>query len=604
MHEPTGSGHRPTSLRLTRIGRGVAGPLVGLLLGFAATPTTSKAAEAVAAEEFARHAVVSQEAHASEVGRDVLRRGGNAVDAAVATAFALAVTHPSAGNLGGGGFLVAFLADQGEVVTVDFRESAPAAAEERMYLGPDGLPTPRHRAGPRAAGVPGTVRGLAMAHERWGQAAWADLVRPAATLAREGFPVSETLAGSLNAQLFQGQRTGVVEDLGPDAGRLADFPASVAAYRKPDGHPWQAGDLLLQRDLAETFDRIAAEGPDDFYRGRTARAILTAMQAGGGLISAEDLRHYRAILRPPVHTTYKGMDIYGMGPPSSGGIVVAQSLNILERFDLKADGPKSPRTIHRVAEALRRGFLTRATAVADPDFVEVPVAELVSKRAADELARTIDDRRATPSAALAPFGIEGAEGSRTTHLSTIDGQGNAVALTYTLEQGYGSKAVVAGCGFLLNNEMGDFNLVPGLTDTKGRVGTPANRIAPRKRMLSSMAPTLVLQGGKVRVVTGSPGGRTIPSTTVCVLLNLLEFGLDARSAVDAPRLHHPWMPDILSLEGESWPAPTREALTALGHVCRITGPQGDAHTLVVDLKTGRRVGVADRRRQTSKAAGD
>lgn len=556
------------------------------------------------AEEFRRHAVVSQEAHASDVGREALRAGGNAVDAAVATAFALAVTHPSAGNLGGGGFLVAFLADRREVVTIDFRECAPEAATERMYFGPEGRLLPGHRAGMRAGGVPGTVRGLGLAHERWGEARWADLVRPAARLAREGFPVSEALAGSLNAQLFDLPKAAVPEDLGPDAGRLADFPASVAAFRKPDGTPWQAGDLLIQGDLADTLDRIAEGGPDEFHRGKTSRLILDAMKAGGGLISADDLDQYRAILRPPVRSTYKGWEICGMGPPSSGGIVVAQALNILEPLDLKADGPRSPETLHRVAEALRRGFHTRATAVADPDFFDVPVEKLVSKEAADALARSIDHRRATPSASLAAFPIEPAEGAQTTHLSAIDEQGNAVALTYTLEQGYGSKAVVAGAGFLLNNEMGDFNLIPGRTDAAGRVGTPPNRVAPRKRMLSSMSPTIVLREGKVRVVTGSPGGRTIPSTTLWVLLNLLEFGMGPRAAVEAPRTHHGWFPDVLALEGESWPPAAREALVAKGHRLRISSSQGDAHTIVVAPEGGRLEGIADPRRRTSKASGD
>ena len=558
----------------------------------------------VAAGEFTKHVVVSQEAHASDVGRDALRAGGNAVDAAVSTAFALAVTHPSAGNLGGGGFLVAFLADRREVVTLDFRECAPEAATPRMYLDSDGRPLPRHRAGMRAGGVPGTVRGLGLAHERWGKAPWGDLVRPAAKLAREGFPASEALASSLNAQLFDEARSNLPEDLGPDAGRLADYPASVSAFRKADGTPWKPGDLLIQRDLADTLDRIAAEGPDEFYRGRTSRLILDAMKADNGLISADDLDQYRAIVRPPVRSSYKGADIYGMGPPSSGGIVVAQALNILETFDLKADGPRDPSTIHRVAEALRRGFSTRAMAVGDPDFLEIPVAELVSKRAAEALARTIDDRRVTPSAALAPFPIEDAEGANTTHLSAMDARGNAVALTYTLEQGYGSKAVVAGAGFLMNNEMGDFNLVPGRTDTAGRVGTPPNRIAPRKRMLSSMAPTIVLRDGEARIVTGSPGGRTIPSTTLCVLLNLLEFGLDPVEAVEAPRMHHGWFPDVLKLEGGSWPPSTREALVARGHRLRSSASQGDAHTIVAEPAGGRRLGVADPRRATSKSSGD
>jgi gamma-glutamyltranspeptidase / glutathione hydrolase len=572
-------------------------PIFGLVAALALATTAS-------AQVFDKHVVVCQEGHAADIGRDAMRRGGNAVDAAVATAFALAVTHPAAGNLGGGGFLVAYRAAAAEVVTIDFREMAPAAATERMYLGPDGRLLPRHRAGPRAAGVPGTVRGLGLAHRRLGKLPWEDLVRPAARLARDGFPVSRTLARSLNAQLFaDAERSGVAEDLGPRGDRLADFPESVAAFRKPDGSKWAEGDLLVQRDLADTLDRIAADGPDEFYRGKTADLIARYMESRGGAITRGDLAAYRAIERPAVRTTFRGFDVYGMGPPASGGIVVIEALNILERYDLKADGPRSERTLHRVAEALRRAFFVRATELGDPDVVPIPVSKLVSKPFADELAATITDA-ATPSARLAPFPIADAEGEHTTHLSTIDASGNAVALTYTLEEGYGSKATVPGAGFLLNNEMGDFNLIPDRTDAAGRIGTPANLIAPRKRMLSSQAPTIALKDGKVRLVTGSPGGRTIPSTTLWVVLNVLEFGLDPRAAVDAPRTHHPWFPDAYVLEGRSWGEPVLTALRARGHAVKTVAVQGDAHTIVVDLSTGRRHGVADRRRQTSRASGD
>ena len=574
---------------------------ISVALGLILSLTSTTRAE----ETFRSHVVVCQEGHAAEAGREALRRGGNAIDAAVATAFALAVTHPAAGNIGGGGFIVAYLAGSKEVVTVDFREVAPKASTETMYLGPDGLPRPGHRAGARAAGVPGTVRGLGLAHARWGKALWADLVRPASKLARDGFPVSQTLAGALNGQLFprQGLEAGAVpEDLGPQGDRLADFEASVAAFKKADGSRWREGDLLVQRDLADTLDRIADQGPDEFYSGATARKVVAHMEKLGGLISLEDLTGYQAKARPPIRGTYKGYEVFGMGPPASGGILVVQMLNILERYDLKADGPRSPKTLHRVAEAMRRGFYTRATSIADPDFVPIPVERLISKPHADEMASSIGDK-ATPSASLAPFPILTPEGTHTTHLSTMDRQGNAVALTYTLEEGYGSKSVVAGAGFLLNNEMGDFNLVPGRTETTGRIGTRPNVIAPGKRMLSSQSPTIVLKDGKVRLVTGSPGGRTIPNTTLWVVLNVLEFGLSPREAVDAPRTHHPWFPDVLNLEGQGWDAATREALIEMGHKLRVGGIQGDAHTIVVD-PDGTIHGVADRRRKTSRAAGD
>lgn len=564
------------------------------------------------AEVFSRHAVVAQEGHAAEAGREVLRAGGNAVDAAIATAFALAVTLPEAGNLGGGGFLVAYVPDRKEVVTVDFREMAPKAATPTMYLGPDGKPRPRYRTGAWAAGVPGTVRGLALAHARWGKRPWAELVRPSIRLAREGFPISEDLAGGLNSQLGRGRRGAVA---GPasrlparnDFGRLGDYPESIAALGKPDGSAWRAGDRLVQPDLAATLERIAANGADEFYTGRTAGLIVRYMEEHGGSITRDDLKAYEARLRPPVHTTFRGFDVYGAGPATSGGVTLCLMLNILERYDLKADGREAPRTLHRIGEAMRRAYFVRATKIGDPDFVPVPVGELTSKSYADELARSINGR-ATPSAELAPFTIEPAEGDHTTHLSALDAGGGAAALTYTLEDSYGAKCVVAGAGFLLNNEMGDFNLIPGRTDARGWVGTPANQIAPRKRMLSSQSPTLLLKDGRVRVVTGSPGGRTIPNTALWVVLNLVEFGLDPATAVAAPRTHHQWFPDVLSLEGHAWPEATRKSLAELGHRLRTIERQGNANTIVVEPAAegwpSRIHGVPDPRRATTRAAGD
>ncbi len=577
-------------------GRGSARVLIAGVIGVVWIPVAQAGEPTIT-----KHVVVAQEAHAADVGWNVLRAGGNAIDAAVATAFALAVTVPEAGNLGGGGFLVAYLADRREVVTVDFRETAPRSASPRMYLDNDDKPRPRHRAGAWAAGVPGTVRGLGLAHARWGKLAWADLVQPAARLAREGFPISADLAGSLNSQL--GEQKNTKTGRRDDRARLADFTESVSAFARPDGAAWKAGDRLIQSDLAATLQRIAAAGPDEFYTGRTAQLIARYMEEKDGRITADDLAAYQARLRPPVHTTFRGCAVWSMGPPSSGGVVLSQMLNILERFDLKADGAQAPRTVHRITEAMRRAFFTRAESLGDPDFVAVATNELVSKAAADKLARSIGDR-ATPSAALAPFAVLPAESDHTTHFSTIDAAGNAVALTYTLEDSYGAKAVVAGAGFLLNNEMGDFNLIPGRTDTSGRIGTPANIIAPGKRMLSSMTPTIVLRNGKVRIVTGSPGGRTIPNTTLWVILGVLEFGLDPRAAVDAPRTHHQWFPDVLLLEGESWTETVRAELAAMGHHWRSTDRLGIANTIVVDPSTGQVHGIADRRRSTTKAAGD
>lgn len=554
-------------------------------------------------DTFSKHVVVAGEGHAADAGRDILARGGNAIDAAIATAFALAVTLPEAGNLGGGGFIVAYSSDRHEVVTVDFREIAPATATARMYLGPDGKPRPRYRAGAWSAGVPGTVRGLGLAHERFGKTAWADLVRPAARLAREGFPIAAGLARSLNHQLVTRNQEPGRPPARDDFGRLGDFPESITALGKPDHTPWKPGDVLIQHDLALCLDRIAERGADEFYTGRTAALIARYMSEKGGFVTLDDLKSYRAKLRPPVHTTFRGSEVYSIGPPSSGGIVLCQMLNILERFDLRKDGRESAATLHRVTEAMRRAFFTRADKLGDPDFVKIPADELTSKTYAHQLASSIGDR-ATPSRDLAPFPVMSAEGDHTTHLSVIDQSGNAVALTYTLEDSYGAKCVVTGAGFLLNNEMGDFNVVPGQTDTSGRIGTTANLIAPNKRMLSSQTPTLVLKDGHVQMVAGSPGGRTIPNTTLWVVLNYLEFGLSPRAAVAAPRTHHQWFPDHLVLEGPSWPGQVRSALQAMGHNLKAANRQGIANTIFVDRPAAKIFGIADQRSATARAAGD
>ncbi len=574
-----------------------------VILG-AALAITGFAQPALAdSETFSKYAVVAGEGHAADAGRQILARGGNAVDAAIATAFALAVTLPEAGNLGGGGFIVAYLSDRREVVTVDFREMAPLSSSATMYLGADGKPLPRYRCGAWSAGVPGTVRGLGLAHAQFGKTPWAELVRPAAQLARDGFPISAELARSLNRQLAPR----ILEPGQPaprnDFGQLGDFPESIAAFGKPDRTPWKAGDRLIQPDLAACLDRIAERGADEFYTGQTAELIAGFMNEKKGFVTLDDLKAYQAKIRPPVHTTFRGSEIYSIGPPSSGGIVLCQMLNILERFDLRKDGRESAATLHRVTEAMRRAYFTRADKLGDPDFVKTSAGELTSKPYADQLASSIGER-ATPSRELAPFPILTVEGDHTTHLSVIDQAGSAVALTYTLEDYYGAKCVVSGAGFLLNNEMGDFNVIPGRTDASGRIGTPPNLIAPRKRMLSSQTPTLVLKGGAVQIVTGSPGGRTIPNTTLWVVLNYLEFGLEPRSAVDAPRTHHQWFPDEVVLEGRSWPDAVRQSLQEKGHRLKVVNHQGIANTIVVDRAGAKVFGIADRRSMTARAAGD
>jgi gamma-glutamyltranspeptidase/glutathione hydrolase len=531
-------------------------------------PTSARAEDAVVAHH---GLVVSVSGPASEVGCDVLKKGGNAVDAAVATAFALTVTYPAAGNIGGGGFMMVHPGPGAEPVCVEYRETAPAAASRSMFSAGDS-----HYTG-KVVGVPGTVRGLALAHERFGKLPWHDLVEPAVRLAEDGFAVDEALAGSLN---------GIV-------GQAEEFPELRRVLGKPGGGEWRAGDRLVQRDLAGTLRRIAAEGPDAFYKGPVAEKLVAEVKARGGILTTEDLAGYRAHVRTPVHGTYRGYDVYGPPPPSSGGVCLVEMLNVLETFDLGKRGRWSPETLHLVAEAMRRAYCDRARYLGDPEFTHIP-DRLTQKDYARQLAAGIDPRRATPSVELAKDIPLAREGDSTTHFSVIDGRGMAVANTYTLEHSYGSRIVVPGAGFLLNNEMTDFNWLPGVTTRAGRIGTPPNLVAPGKRMLSSQTPTIVTKGGKVVLVTGSPGSRTIINTVLCVLLNVLEFDMDVRAAVDAPRLHHQWFPDVVRFEGTEQYPEAVAGLRRMGH--KVAGArQGDAHTIWVDPKSGTYYGAADRR---------
>jgi len=519
--------------------------------------------------------VVSVSAPASEVGVQVLKRGGNAVDAAVATAFALAVTYPAAGNIGGGGFMVVYPGGKRAPAVIEYRETAPAAASSTMFHRSDGW------YGHKVVGVPGTVRGLALAHERFGKLPWKDVVLPAVRLAEDGFLVDAALAHSLNWLVA-----------GSD-----DFPELRHVFGKPpeDGPSarWRPGDRLVQKDLARTLRLIAGQGPDAFYRGAIAGQIAREMKSGGGLITREDLAAYQANLRQPVHGTYRGYDIYAPPPPSSGGTVLVEMLNVLENFDLRKEGRWSPQTLHLMIETMRRAYCDRARFLGDPAFVKVP-AHLTSKDYARRLAAGIDPHRATPSADLARDIPLAGEGESTTHFSVIDKDGMAVANTFTLERSYGSRVVVRGAGFLLNDEMIDFNWLPGVTDRTGHIGTKPNEVAPGKRMLSSQTPTIVARNGKVVLVTGSPGSRTIMNTVLCVLVNVLDFDMDIRSAVDAPRLHHQWFPDQVQFEGTRDHPQAVRRLRALGHSV-IAARHGDAHSIWVDPKTGRYHGAADRR---------
>ena len=521
-----------------------------------------------------------------DAGASVLARGGNAVDAAVATAFALAVTHPAAGNLGGGGFMIV-RTTSGKVTAFDYRERAPIKSTRTMYLGPDGkIDRSLTAAGYLAPGVPGTVRGLEMAHRKFGRLPWRDTIAPAIELA-DGFTMSDALAGSLNREL---------------AGPMAAFPASVAAFGKPGGE-WAGGDRLVQGDLGRTLRAIAENGADAFYKGWIADRIAEDMRANGGLITKKDLAVYRARERAPVRGRYKGFEIVSMPPPSSGGVALIEMLNILEPFDLKAKGLLTPPALHLQIEAMRRAYLDRARHLGDPAFSRVPVGRLTSKKHARSVAASIEPGKATSSTALGKDIVTAlvAEPEETTHFSVIDRDGMAVTSTYTLEGSYGSHVVVKGTGFLLNNEMGDFNRKPGETNLSGDIGTTANQIEPRKAMLSSMTPTMVMKDGKVVLLTGSPGGRTIINTVFTIVLGITEYGLTGREAVDLTRMHHQWLPDRVTLEASGADEATVEALKGLGHDVRTTARQGDAHSIWI-APDGTVYGVHDTRTSDSKSA--
>jgi len=535
--------------------------------------------------------VVSSSAIASDVGASILRRGGNAVDAAVATAFALAVTYPGAGNIGGGGFMVIRPAN-GAAVAIDYRERAPLKSTRTMYLDSTGQIARRLTAtGYLAPGVPGTVRGMATAHRRYGKLPWKDVMMPAVELAEKGFVLSSDLAESLNYEVTK---------------RMQPYPASVAAYGKPGGGEWQAGDTIRLPDLGRTLRAIATGGAQVFYTGWIADSIASAMKQGGGLISREDLASYEAKVRAPVRGQFRGYDIITMPPPSSGGIAMVEMLNMLESVRVDTMPRYGTSALHYMIESMRRAYLDRARWLGDPDFVRVPLERLTSKTYASRLAATIDRTKASSSVALGkdivtPVAAT-SESDETTHFSIVDKDGNAVANTYTLEGGYGSHVVVPGTGFLLNNEMGDFNKKPGETNVQGDIGTTPNLIAPGKRMLSSMTPTIVTKDGALFMVTGSPGGRTIINTVFEVVLNATAFGMDARQAVDAPRLHHQWLPDEVDFEQDAIPDSTANALRAMGHTVKLGGGQGDAHTIIFDARTKTAYGANDHRSADSKAA--
>ena len=527
--------------------------------------------------------VSSQQWIASQVGADVLSSGGNAVDAAIATGFALAVTHPTAGNIGGGGFMVIRFPN-GQSTAIDFREKAPLASHPEMWLDESGQYSSEvHHRSYKAVGVPGTVAGFDKANRLYGVAAWADLVQPAIDLAGEGFELSESLAGSIAR--FAGR---------------SPYEATVSAFTK-GGAPYQVGESWSQPDLARSLERIRDDRRDGFYQGETASLIAAEMRRGGGLITLEDLSRYQARERATIQGTYRGYDVISMPPPSSGGVAIVTMLNILEAYDLSGMGHNSAEYIHHLAEAMRRAYRDRAQFLADADFSDVPVQRLTSKEHATWLRRNIDSERASISH---PTDVEiPPESPETTHYSVVDADGMAVSVTYTLESGYGSGIVVPGAGFLLNNEMGDFNAGPGLTNESGLIGTAANLARPQQRMLSSMSPSIVARDGALVAVIGTPGGRTIINTTLQLILNMVDFGMSITDAVAAPRIHHQWLPDRIRVESNGISAQIQSQLEQMGHIVQVGGRQGSANSIGVDLTTGERIGAPDPRSPDSGARG-
>lgn len=534
--------------------------------------------------------VTSVSSIASRVGSDIMKSGGNAVDAAVAVGFVLAVTWPSAGNLGGGGFLLLHKAD-GTSEAIDYRERAPLKAHRDLYLDAEGKVIENASTeGYLAVAVPGTVAGLALAHQRHGKLKWADVVEPARKLAADGFPVDDHLARHLSFP-------SVVK-------KLSAFPESRRIFHR-DGRLYKSGETFVQPELAAVLARIKAN-PRDFYEGETAKLLAADMKASGGIVTLEDLRTYEPTLRTPLRTTYRGHEVLTMPPPSSGGIALIEMLHMLEPYDLAAMGWHSSKHVHTMVEVMRRAFADRASFLGDADFVEVPVAALTSRAFALERAKSIDPAKASTSREVGAGNPAPYESPDTTHFTIIDPEGTVVANTYTLNSGYGSGATARGTGILLNNEMDDFTSKVGVPNAYGLLQGESNAIAPGKRPLSAMTPTIVLKDGKVTFATGSPGGPTIINTVLQVIVNVVDFDMDIQEAVSQGRFHHQWFPDHIYWEKHDLNADTRSILEAMGHIFRpipgmsqTTGELdsiGDAHSIMVDPVNGMRLGAADPRR--------
>ncbi len=563
--------HRPKRLLIT----------LGLLVAFAACPALAKSPAPVQAQN---GMVVTAQHLASQVGLDVLQQGGNAVDAAVAVGYALAVTLPSSGNIGGGGFMLVHLAD-GQDIFINFREKASLNATVDMYLDENGDVIPGASTNSwLGIGVPGTVMGLDYAREKYGTMSREALMAPAIALARDGFelvPGDDILTVPLPA--FRAEE-------------------NVAAIFLKDGEHYQVGDTIVQTQLANTLQLISDNGPDAFYKGSIADAVVAASEANGGILSKEDFENYAVAEYEPVTCDYRGYHVISSPPPSSGGTIICEILNILEGYPISYLGFNSAQTVHYMTEAMRHAYVDRNTYLGDPEFVENPLDRLLSKDYAAQIRAQIVGNRATLSSDVMP-GTPPHEGTNTNHYSIVDAQGNAVAVTYTLNLSFGVKKIAGDTGFLLNNELDDFTVKPGVPNAYGLVQGEANEVAPGKTPLSSMSPTVITKDGDIFMVTGSPGGSRIITITLESIMNVIDHGMDVQEAIDAPRIHHQWLPDVLYVEKFALSADTRAILEAMGHVIQEGGNWGSAEAILRNLTTGVLSGANDSRRPQGAAMG-
>ncbi len=529
--------------------------------------------------------VVTESKYATQAGLQILKEGGNAVDAAVTIGFTLAVTFPRAGNLGGGGFMLIYLADSDEVLSIDYREKAPRGASRGMFLDEEGNPdNEKSRHSILSVGVPGTVAGLALALENYGTISLERALQPAIELAQKGFPVDQELSDSLNQV----------------KSRMKASTASMDIFFKQGGKPYSEGELLTQKDLAWSLKQIVKNGSEAFYTGDIAKKIDSFMEQSGGLITNHDLKNYKALIRKPVEGEYRGYKIYSMPPPSSGGVVLIEMLNILELFPLSSLGHNTAKTIHIFAETMKYAYADRSKYLGDPDFSPVPVTWLTSKKYAQSIKEQIDTEKSTPSHKISPGNPNLQEGNNTTHFSVMDRYGNAVSNTYTLNFSYGSKITVPGTGILLNNEMDDFSAKPGTPNAYGLVGGRLNAIAPEKRMLSSMSPTIVMKDGKPFLITGSPGGSRIITTVLQIIANVIDFNMNISEATNAVRVHHQWLPDKLMVE-RGLNEDTIKILKEMGYKVETGATIGVAESII--KKGDYMYGASDPRRPGGSTAG-